>query len=62
MYQIYGGQIMEDKLLNVNDVMELTGVKKNKAYDLIKLCNDEIKNKDYITLSWKVPKSYFKKD
>jgi len=53
---------MEDKLLNVNDVMELTGVKKNKAYDLIKLCNDEIKNKDYITLSWKVPKSYFKKD
>lgn len=52
---------MEDRLLSVNDVMELTGVKKNKAYQLIKACNDEIAEKGYLIVSGKVPKSYFKK-
>jgi len=41
---------MEDKLLNVYEVMELTGVKKNKAYELIKVCNEEIKSKGFLRI------------
>ncbi|XWX62826.1 transcriptional regulator [Desulfitobacterium sp. AusDCA] len=43
----------------VNDVMDLLGVSKSKAYKIIQDLNKELKKKGYITVAGKVPKKYF---
>ncbi len=41
------------------DIAEMLGVSKGHAYKIIKLLNDELRKKHYITISGKVPKKYF---
>ncbi len=41
------------------DIAEMLGVSKGHAYKIIKLLNDELRKKNYITISGKVPKKYF---
>ena len=46
-----------DKLyLNVHDVMDLLGVSKSKAYQIIKDLNGEMSAKGYLTVNGKVNK------
>jgi len=41
------------------DIAEMLGVSKGHAYKIIKLLNEELRKKHYITISGKVPKKYF---
>lgn len=43
----------------VDDVCRILGVSKPTAYREIKKLNDELRRKDYITISGKVPRKYF---
>lgn len=45
--------------LNVNDIMNILGVKKSKAYAIIKQLNHDIHQMGYLTVKGKVPKKYF---
>lgn len=48
-----------DKLyLNVHDVMDLLGVSKSKAYQIIKDLNGEMSAKGYLTVNGKVNRRY----
>lgn len=46
---------------NVTQVMEITGVKKNKAYEIIRELNKTFKRKfpDSISIQGKIPKWFF---
>ncbi len=48
------------RFYNVFDVMYVLGVSKAKAYQEIKILNEELSNKGYRTVSGKVPVKYFK--
>lgn len=48
------------KLLTKEDVMEITGYKKTKAYNIITELNNELKEKGYHTWRAKVPEKYFR--
>lgn len=48
-----------DKLyLNVHDVMDLLGISKSKAYQIIKDLNGEMSAKGYLTVNGKVNRRY----
>jgi hypothetical protein len=49
---------MERKILNYKDVMELLKCKKNKAYEIIKVLNIELKNQGFLTINGKIPINY----
>ena len=50
---------MPDKLfITANEVVELMGVAKSTAYQLIRELNRELKNKGYITIQGKIPAKY----
>ncbi len=49
---------MDRLYLNVSDVMELLGVSKSKAYQIIKDLNKEMMSKGYLTVSGKVNRRY----
>lgn len=42
---------MEDRIINVKDVCEICKCQKNKAYEIIKLCNRQLEKQGYITFS-----------
>ena len=48
-------------LLNVEQVQELSQVKKSKAYKMISTLNQELHQQGYLTLNGKVEESYLKK-
>lgn len=41
------------------DLVEMLGISRAKAYEIIKMLNDELKEKNYITLQGKVSSAYF---
>jgi len=45
--------------MTVDEVAKELGVSKSYAYKLVKKLNDELKKKDYITISGRVSKKYF---
>ncbi len=49
------------KYYNVQDIMEITGCKQNKAYEIIRELNKQYKKKfpDSIFIQGKIPKWYF---
>lgn len=49
----------EKLFYTVDDVCRILGVSKPTAYREIKKLNDELRRKDYITISGKVPRKYF---
>ena len=44
---------------SADDVQELLGVGRSKAYGLIRDMNSELQKMDYIVIPGKVPKKYF---
>lgn len=50
---------MSNSFLRVDDVANELSVSKPYAYKLIQKLNDELKRKDYITISGRVSKKYF---
>ena len=49
----------KDYLYDVTDVMNLTGVKKSTAYDLIRKLNLELESRNKMSVRGKVSKKYF---
>jgi hypothetical protein len=45
----------------VNDVIEILGVSKSKAYKVIREMNDQLAEEGYLTVAGKVPRNYFEK-
>ena len=45
----------------VNDVIEILGVSRSKAYKVIREMNDQLAEEGYLTVAGKVPRSYFEK-
>ena len=45
--------------INADDVAACMGISKSKAYKIIKVLNDELKAKGYITVAGKVSRKYF---
>jgi hypothetical protein len=45
--------------LNADDIMQALDISKTKAYKIIKSCNDELKERGYITIAGKVSTEYF---
>lgn len=46
-------------VVRVDEVMERLDCSIGKAYQIIKVLNDELKRKGYITVAGRVPRSYF---
>lgn len=44
---------------SVKDVQGILGISKSKAYEIIKMLNDELNSKGFLTVSGKVLKKYF---
>lgn len=51
---------MSNSFLRVEDVANELSVSKPYAYKLIQKLNDELKQKNYITISGRVSKQYFR--
>ena len=49
----------EKKWLNVNDVVDITGVSKSMAYLIMRKCNAELKKQGKITVQGKVSAKKF---
>ena len=45
----------------VNDVIEILGVSKSKAYKVIREMNDQLAEEGYLIVAGKVPRNYFEK-
>lgn len=43
----------------VDNVMEILGVSKSKAYQIMQDMNKELRDEGYFTIAGKVPKTYF---
>jgi hypothetical protein len=52
--------IRETHALRVSDVMEVVGVGKSKAYDIMRRINRELEAEGYITISGRVPEARFR--
>lgn len=49
---------MGRQVLNVKELGELIGVSESKAYEFIRIMNQELKEKGYLTVRGKVPAAY----
>lgn len=45
--------------LTANDIAEMLGISKGKAYEIIRDYNTELKSKGYLIIQGKLPKAYF---
>ena len=50
---------MEQMFIQVDEVCELLGVSRSKAYLLMGQLNEELKQKGYMTIAGKVSRKYF---
>lgn len=48
-------------MLTAKDVAEELSCSKQKAYKIIRECNEELKREGYITIAGKIPKTYWAK-
>lgn len=46
-------------MMTVDDVMEELGVKRSKAYSILKQLNDELTKEGYVTVRGKIPRPYW---
>lgn len=56
-----GGVDMETYYMKASEVAEITGVSKSKAYKIIAQLNNELKAKNYMVISGRVPRKYLMK-
>ena len=60
--QIYKGKVvkgMNEKFLEVGDVMQILGISRSAAYKLMRQINSELEKKGYIVIRGKVSRKYF---
>ena len=50
---------MNEKFLEVGDVMQILGVSRSAAYKLMRQINSELEKKGYIVIRGKVSRKYF---
>jgi len=58
MEEIYKEAIMEKQVYNVRDIQGLLGVSESKAYQYIRVMNDELQEKGFLVVRGKVPRAY----
>lgn len=49
---------MEKQVFGVEDIRVLLGVSESKAYQYIRIMNDELTEKGFLTVRGKVPRAY----
>ncbi len=49
-------------MMTVDDVMEELGVKRSKAYSILKQLNDELAKEGYVAVRGKIPRPYWKQN
>ncbi|WPC42788.1 transcriptional regulator [Clostridium sp. JS66] len=52
--------IQTSSFYRVDDIKNILGVSKSKAYKIIQQLNKELKEKGYITIAGRIPIKYFK--
>ena len=50
---------MNEKFLEVGDVMQILGISRSAAYKLMRQINSELEKKGYIVIRGKVSRKYF---
>ena len=50
---------MNEKFLKVDDVMQILGISKSVAYNIMRQLNDELKEKGYAVIRGKISRKYF---
>ena len=50
---------MNEKFLTVNDVMQILGISKSAAYNIMRQLNNELKEKGYVVIRGKISRKYF---
>ena len=50
---------MNEKFLEVGDVMQILGISRSVAYKLMRQINSELEKKGYIVIRGKVSRKYF---
>lgn len=53
-----GGRTMEERFLNVDDVVRILGISKSAAYKVMRQMNVELEKKGFITIRGKVSRKY----
>lgn len=54
-------QTTEDAFVRADEVGELLGIGKSKAYQMVRQCNDELAKMGYIVIRGRCPRRYFEK-
>ena len=50
---------MNEKFLKVDDVMQILGISKSAAYNIMRQLNNELKEKGYAVIGGKISRKYF---
>lgn len=58
-----GGDCMQINVsyITANDIMKILGVGRSKAYEIVRVMNEELENAGYNIIKGKVPVRYFQK-
>lgn len=56
-----GGIYMKAQYITAQEIAEVMGIGKSKAYQIVRDMNRELKSMGYITVAGKCPLQYFKK-
>lgn len=52
-------QRRDNRVVRVEEVMEICDISKGKAYEIIRQLNKELQSQGYITVAGRVPRKYF---
>ena len=52
---------MNKQYITPQELQEIMGISRGKAYDIIRSCNKELKEQGFITIAGKLPVAYLKK-
>ena len=44
----------------VNDIMDMLGISRGKAYSLLRSMNEDLENRGFIVIAGRIPKAYFR--
>ena len=52
---------MNKQYITVQELQEIMGISRGKAYEIIRDCNKELKEQGFITIAGKLPVAYLEK-
>lgn len=52
---------MSKQFITADELREMLGISRGKAYDIIRKCNQELKDQGFITVAGKLPRAYLAK-